>query len=578
MLRMTLFCVVLGLHALWGVAEDFCMLSNVSGIPTLALRSSTGEPRILNGHKGGYSADIIAAPDQVKLGPELGLDDELPGIGSAHGVSACRRGFFPLRGGSPPPLGTFMPGGMGSASGAPAHWADKPSEQRPNLLSCDKIFHMGAGHRLGDAAVSIALVLGVTYSRRKIMMMFLWVVLFAPGVVAVCPGCFGNNAGCTYNTDGKCATLDDPRANAAVVAGVASVMTALGATALTLTNLISPRFLRMFTRAHLTTIMQLVKRPSPGTIFELTKDTKLSAILHAVGAGQLTMEQAAVSFAGFIDDATDDTEIAKLTAKYKLITSTKELKGLGAGDMPAADAGVFSWLFGKITHFVADRGMQVHIDVSSAASSSSTLTTTIIRTKDSTDFFEALNLFIMFTVALGLCTAVPMTEFLEFVVFDTIRMRGYPWQFAHELFVVMLRRIEDSGGTLTFKNCINDSHLNTVMDEAMESGKQHYKDDAFFRTSGWEPRRGGAAPKGDDTKYNGKWTATAKQPCLAFNTGGVHTGASLLPDGTCKFLHKCDKHVTNKGPNGKCMGTEGTPGHTRATCDNPHRCDAPVRA
>ena len=182
----------------------------------------------------------------------------------------------------------------------------------------------------------------------------------------------------------------------------------------------------------------------------------------------------------------------------------------------------------------------------------------------------------MFTVALGLCTAVPMTEFLEFVVFDTIRMRGYPWQFAHELFVVMLRRIEDSGGTLTFKNCINDSHLNTVMDEAMESGKQHYKDVAFFRT-----RTGTVQPKGDDLsdrKYNGKWTATAKQACVFFNTGGVHSAGALLPDGTCKYLHKCDKHVTNKGPNGKCMGTEGTPGHTRATCDNPHRCDAPVRA
>ena len=36
-----------------------------------------------------------------------------------------------------------------------------------------------------------------------------------------------------------------------------------------------------------------------------------------------------------------------------------------------------------------------------------------------------------------------------------------------------LRRIEDSGGKLNMVNCINDTHLNTVVEEAEVSAKRH---------------------------------------------------------------------------------------------------------
>ena len=76
----------------------------------------------------------------------------------------------------------------------------------------------------------------------------------------------------------------------------------------------------------------------------------------------------------------------------------------------------------------------------------------------------------------------------KYTVFDTIRMRGKTWQVAHELFLVMLRRIEDSGGKLNMVNCINDTHLNTVLEEAEVSAKRH-----TFRSS---PR------KGEDARSN----------------------------------------------------------------------------
>ena len=47
-------------------------------------------------------------------------------------------------------------------------------------------------------------------------------LVLVPVVFAVCPGCSGNAASCTYDTDGKCPTIDLPPANAGVVAGLAT--------------------------------------------------------------------------------------------------------------------------------------------------------------------------------------------------------------------------------------------------------------------------------------------------------------------------------------------------------------------
>ena len=70
--------------------------------------------------------------------------------------------------------------------------------------------------------------------------------------------------------------------------------------------------------------------------------------------------------------------------------------------------------------------MQVEVDGPPAASTSNVLSSTIKRFKDPMEFTECLNLFVMFGTALGLFTAVAITEFLEHVVYDTYRMRGYP--------------------------------------------------------------------------------------------------------------------------------------------------------
>ena len=115
------------------------------------------------------------------------------------------------------------------------------------------------------------------------------------------------------------------------------------------------------------------------------------------------------------------------------------------------------------------------------------------------------------------------------------------------------RRGQDARAGPDDVNCINDTHLNTVLEEAEVSAKRH-----TFRSSpgkGEDARSGGGAGS-DETgpKYNGKFTANSKEVCWFFNSGQPHRADHLHPDGTCKRNHVCDKWVSNKGPGGVCKG------------------------
>ena len=82
------------------------------------------------------------------------------------------------------------------------------------------------------------------------------------------------------------------------------------------------------------------------------------------------------------------------------------------------------------------------------------------------------------------------------------------------------------------------------------------------------------APGGGEAtaaKWNGKSAASATSTCDAYNLGRDHQARHLSPDGTCKYAHKCDKWVSDKGPAGKCLEA-----HPRIRCANPNRCDAKV--
>ena len=561
----------------------------------------------LQGGDSRHPSARVTPPDRLwdpTIPNGSGCVPVVPGIGNG-GITHQDGSMVQLVGGvgvPAQPSGCVLVGVSFGASGAIGGGQHTASQQtsasgRPSLSQAGagyiigvikSLSQGGAGYNIGilnldrlygvlDIVVDVLSIAGLALALcapggRKRMLVI--ASTFLPVVRCTCPGCFGNAPSCTYDTNGKCPTIDIPVANAAAVAGLATAV----AVGLTLTNVISARFLRIFSRAHLQAVMQLVRRPAPGSIFEIKPDTKLAAILAAVSNGLVTLDQATVTYAGFIDDESDGQKRAGLVERYKLLTATKDIKTFSTASATATDMGVFSWLWGKITNFVAERGMQtvvMQLESASSTAAANVLSTSVKRFSDQADFFEALNLFIMFCTALGLATAVAVTEFLEYTVFDTIRMRGKTWQVAHELFLVMLRRIEDSGGKLNMVNCINDTHLNTVVEEAEVSAKRHTF--RSFPGKGEDARFGGGAGS-DETgpKYNGKFTANSKEVCWFFNSGQPHRADHLHPDGACKRNHVCDKWVSNKGPGGVCKGTEGTKGHSRAQCDNPHRCDARV--
>ena len=93
----------------------------------------------------------------------------------------------------------------------------------------------------------------------------------------------------------------------------------------------------------------------------------------------------------------------------------------------------------------------------------------------------------MWTTALGLGSAVCVASFLEDFVFDTIRARGYTWQFAAVFLVVVLQHLEDSEGRLTLMNAIHRVHLQSLLTEAQSTMAHLYpKVGSFFRSP---PRR-----------------------------------------------------------------------------------------
>ena len=229
------------------------------------------------------------------------------------------------------------------------------------------------------------------------------------------------------------------------------------------------------------------------------------------------------------------------------------------------DTGILTFMWAKVSEFVMKKDMQVklHIDaaVAKASETTSALSAKISRPTTMAEFSEMLNLWIMYLHGLGICNVLTLAQFLEHCVYDTIRYRNETWQFAHELMLVMFRRIEDSGGRLTLANTLDESYLNTVMEEA----RVNYK--AFFRSPGGNP---GTVGK----EWNKKFNKATRLPCTAFNFGIPHEQDALKPDGSCKYNHVCDHWVTNKGKNGRCLSAD----HGRVECNNAHKCSDAVEA
>jgi hypothetical protein len=174
-------------------------------------------------------------------------------------------------------------------------------------------------------------------------------------------------------------------------------------------------------------------------------------------------------------------------------------------------------------------------------------------------------------VATGMESFLTVANFLVANVFDHMMLRSWDWRVTYFYFVILLERVETAGtpdvNILSVASKLGG--LDTLRDEAKMRAGETYGQGIF--------RSGGDKPFGGDGRegivWNGKSSPTAANCCLAFNLGssGKHGAKHLLPDGTCKFKHRCDAWVSDKGSKGTCDGE-----HARAVCTNPNKIAKPL--
>ena len=413
-----------------------------------------------------------------------------------------------------------------------------------------------------------------------------WVLfLCVPDTLAApCVTCFGFQPGCTFETDGKCPMADIPAANLAITAkaGVGG--------ALMLQNAVSNKYNRVINREGLNSLQALMRRPSNGTPVAITKTTSMKTILGWIQSEVCSLDWALMEYMELVEAERDGDERKRLMANYNMLSTAKTtITAVSTNMYSSSGIGVTLLLLGfcfayvrkdnklsKVGGETSEADKEKSEGTSSAASVSAHVALKLLRPLNYYQFSQALQLFILYGVQLAIFPFAAMSEFLLYVVHDTINKRGRPWQFAQELMLVMLKRIDDAGDLkkLNLLNIVNEAHLNTVYEEAMESAKYFYP--AIFRAY---PGKGeddvcplAGAPDEAEIKYNGKWTRGAG-PCSVFNTGGTHGKHVLTAEGKCKYDHVCDHWVSDKGPKGRCLSTE----HERGECDNPSKCAQPVQ-
>ena len=316
----------------------------------------------------------------------------------------------------------------------------------------------------------------------------------------------------------------------------------------------------------------------------------MKTILGWVQSGVCSLDWALMEYMEIVETEIDGDVRKRLMANYNMLSTAKTtITSVSSTLYSTSGIGVTLLLLGfcfayvrkdnkmsKVGGETSEADKEKSEGTSSAASVSAHVALKLLRPMSYYQFSQALQLFILYGVQLAIFPCAAMSEFLLYVVHDTINKRGRPWQFAQELMLVMLKRIDDAGDLkkLNLLNIVNEAHLNTVYEEAMESAKYFYP--AFFRAY---PGKGeddvcplAGAPAEEEIKYNGKWTRGAG-PCSVFNTGGTHGKRVLTAEGKCKYDHVCDQWVSDKGPKGRCLSAE----HERGECDNPSKCAQPVQ-
>jgi hypothetical protein len=313
-----------------------------------------------------------------------------------------------------------------------------------------------------------------------------------------------------------------------------------------------------FTRPVVDAIVGLACAPVQGVQIDFTDATynQASAVVKAAVYGHCSFAEAAAVLAEKLDAATSIEAIEKIRG------AMDSLKSAGETAVNSA-TGTFLFVWAKVSNVISKRSDFTYKLEAAAKSKSAVHSVTLVRPETEAEFYEMTHLFIMTVIALGLASATIVIKFIDDTVFGTIRMKE-PFTVAHELVLCYFREMDfDPARLLHMGNVFRRGGQDTLLSEARRNAA------AFFRAGGGilQPFKGtnddklGNIKTIKNTKPNGKSDESSKKPCPDFNGG--RPCKNLKPDGTCTLAHKCNQFVSDKGPNGYCMGP-----HARCTgCD-----------
>ena len=388
-----------------------------------------------------------------------------------------------------------------------------------------------------------------TSSAGTIMMLFLLMVPAESVVCTICkdciPGCPGGEA-CPLATEtaGNTQIFNDGT---------------LGTTP-TVTHSLPATMRAVFTPALCEALVGICTAPAGGTSVDLSDMTLYptpTSVVRAARYGHCSIEEGVMELSERTAEA-DVDDMSRIKAAVEMV------KAVGGNSLSGIQ-GVYSFIWAKTGQLVARATESIRLTTSTVASrlSAADLAVNLKRPASEAEFFERLHYYVMLLVVLGLVAAPVIMTFIKEAVFDVKRRLNLSWQVCHELFVLYLDRIEtDVSRVLHFGNILERGMFDTLLTQAKAN------EVVCFRTRGENPRAG--APT--NVTWNGKYTATSKQPCMAYNKGTEHTSGSLDADGTCRFNHCCMQWVDDKGPRGICGGA-----HPKGECtyDANHKLDGP---
>jgi hypothetical protein len=391
--------------------------------------------------------------------------------------------------------------------------------------------------------------------------------LFKGAEAVTCTSCHDQIPGCRGGA--RCPLFTQVAANAAVLVGTT-------AAALSLKDLLPIKFLRFLTKGFLEAAKVMANRSAPGTAVDWDS-LSLVEVARAPARGLGTRADAIAVLQERVGAATEAIDVARGQA---LISSLQQFPTDGksrAKDSSGAVLGSYTFFLAEASKIVEHYGslsvasMDLEEDDSAGGGGTSRqLKGTIRHPKRELDFFFLLLVWCMILVSVGMETFLTVAAFLVFNVFDHMLLRKWDWRVTYFYFIILLERVETSGDSELNISTVATrlGGLDTLREEATLRAEEHFGKGIFRR-------RHGPPEIVDDEKkpvvaFNGKCTPSADHTCHAYNLGpaGKHGKSHLLADGTCKFAHKCDAFVSDKGPGGRCHGD-----HPRHKCKNPARID-----